>query len=97
MPHGKLDQAIMARLGLKARRTGARDAPAPDPSEGPPDERIERLETRVAHLEATLEGLQDSVYRETTRLDERVEDLQQKTEPHVISQALSADARRRGL
>jgi uncharacterized coiled-coil protein SlyX len=97
MPHRKLDQAIMARLGLKARRTGARDAPGGDPAEAPPDERLSALETKVAHLEATLEGLQDSVYRETTRLDERVEHLQQKTEPHVISQALSADARRRGI
>jgi uncharacterized coiled-coil protein SlyX len=97
MPHRKLDQAIMARLGLKARRTGARDAPVVDPSESTPEERIERLEARVAHLEATIEGLQDSVYRETTRLDERVEQLQQKTEPHVLSQALSADARRRGI
>jgi hypothetical protein len=97
MPHRKLDQAIMARLGLKARRTGARDAPAAAPSETSPDERVEVLEARIAHLEATLEGLQDSVYRETTRLDERIEHVEQKTEPHVLSQALSADARRRGI
>jgi uncharacterized coiled-coil protein SlyX len=61
------------------------------------DERMRRLESRLRHLEATLEGLQDSVYRETQRIDEALAELRQKTEPENMSRALSADARRRGV
>jgi uncharacterized coiled-coil protein SlyX len=62
-----------------------------------PDERLQALETRLAHLEAALEGLQDSVYRETQRLDQELAELRQKTEPETLSRALSDDARRRGI
>lgn len=66
-------------------------------AERAPDERIPALETRVKHLEAALEGLQDSVYRETQRIDAALAELRQKTEPEAISKALSDDARRRGI
>ena len=44
-----------------------------------------------------MEGLQDALYRETTRLDERMDELQRRLEPAAIAKALSDDARRRGL
>jgi uncharacterized coiled-coil protein SlyX len=96
MPQRKRGQELLGRLGLSA------PAPAEQKAEEPmesliPEQRLQRLETRVAHLEAALEGLQDAMYRETQRLDESLAELRQKTEPHAISQALSADARRRGL
>ena len=56
-----------------------------------------RLEARVTHLESALEGLQDAFHRESVRHDERIAELQRKTAPHSIAQALSEDARRRGI
>lgn len=98
MPDRKLGHRALARLGVRPPRAAeGRDVgSAPDePLQG--EERLQRLEARLRHLEATLEGLQDSVYRETTRIDAQLAELREKTEPHAISQALSADARRRGI
>jgi hypothetical protein len=61
------------------------------------ERRIEALEARIDQLEALLEGLQDSVYREAVRQGERIEALEKRTEPKEISRALSRDARERGL
>jgi uncharacterized coiled-coil protein SlyX len=100
MPQRKLGQELMARLGRSARRRAEKlpdirtSADRADPET---DERLRRLEARMSHLEATLEGLQDSVYRETKRMDDANAELRQKLEPHNLSQALSADARRRGV
>jgi hypothetical protein len=58
---------------------------------------LQRLQERVQHLETLVEGLQDSVHRETTRQEQRMLDLERKTEPDALAKALSEDARRRGL
>jgi uncharacterized coiled-coil protein SlyX len=98
VPHRKLRQEIMARFGLANRPPRAPDLePTADGNDLETAERVQRLEERIAHLEAALEALQDSVYRETKRLDESVADVRERTEPHKMSQALSADARRRGI
>jgi hypothetical protein len=55
------------------------------------------LEARVAHLEQLVEGLQDSVHRESTRLSKRVGELEARIRPAALSKALSDDARDRGL
>jgi uncharacterized coiled-coil protein SlyX len=99
MPHRKLRQEIMARFGLTPR--------APVPLADPPPttdgddletvERVQRLEARIAHLEAMVEGLQDAVDREIQRVDQTVADLRERTEPDKMAQALSAEARRRGV
>jgi hypothetical protein len=52
---------------------------------------------RLDRLEAMIEGLQDAVYREAQRQDQRMEDLRQRTQPDHMAKALSADARARGL
>jgi uncharacterized coiled-coil protein SlyX len=100
MPQRKLGQELMARLGRSAR-SRAEKLPdirtSADRADPETDERLRRLEARMSHLEATLEGLQDSVYRETKRMDDANAELRQKLEPHNLSQALSADARRRGV
>jgi hypothetical protein len=59
--------------------------------------RYEELRDRVERLESVVEGLQDALYRETQRQDERITALHARTEPDEIARALSADARRRGL
>jgi uncharacterized coiled-coil protein SlyX len=60
-------------------------------------ERIERLENRLGHLEAALEGLQDAVHRESVRRNEELAGLKRRTEPRELTRALSDDARRRGI
>ena len=49
------------------------------------------------HIEAMLEGLQDSVHRESVRLGDQIDELQKSTEPSRLRRALSKDARDRGL
>jgi uncharacterized coiled-coil protein SlyX len=80
-------------IGLRRRR--AREAKARGASEAA--DPIRSLEQRVTHLEAMIEGLQDSVHRQTQRTQDQIDDLRHRTEPSEISRALSRDARERGL
>jgi hypothetical protein len=59
--------------------------------------RLERLQQRVDHIETLVEGLQDAIHRNSTRHDERLTELERKTEPDALTKALSDDARRRGI
>ena len=52
---------------------------------------------RVDALEAMVEGLQDSVDRQTRRQDERIDELAHRLEPAQLAQAISEDARKRGI
>jgi hypothetical protein len=61
-----------------------------------PDE-LRALEGRITHLEQLLEGLQDSVHRESSRLDKRVAEVEARIHPAALGRALSDDARERGL
>ena len=63
----------------------------------PPASDLAALEARVAHLERLLEGLQDSVHRETIRDRKRITDLEARIEPSALAVALDNDARERGL
>jgi hypothetical protein len=56
-----------------------------------------RVEDRFAELEALVEALQDAVHRDAVRHEERMAELERKTEPEVLARALSDDARRRGI
>ena len=69
------------------------DTRAGDPVVGP----VPALEARVAHLERLVEGLQDSVYRESERHAKLIADLQAQIEPAAMGAALAEDARNRGL
>jgi hypothetical protein len=60
-------------------------------------EDLRRLEQRLEHLEALVEGLQDAVHRGSVRHEERIAELEHKTERVAMAKALSDDARRRGL
>lgn len=88
---------LIARI-RQVRRSGA----ASDASERPPrvdgqDDRVPVLEARVAHLERLIEGLQDSVYRESERHSRLIAELQEQIQPGVMGAALADDARSRGL
>jgi uncharacterized coiled-coil protein SlyX len=60
-------------------------------------DRVDALEQRVAHLEQLVEGLQDSVHRESARQDKLIEELQAQIHPAAMGAALNKDARDRGL
>jgi uncharacterized coiled-coil protein SlyX len=76
---------------------GAEAPVAPERSTGLDADRVEDLNTRVAHLEQLVQGLQDSVYRESQRQDRRITELETRTEPGALAAALSKDARERGI
>jgi uncharacterized coiled-coil protein SlyX len=63
----------------------------------PPLDRLQSLEARVAHLEQLLEGLQDSVHRESERHSKMIAELQAQVQPATMGAALAKDARSRGL
>lgn len=58
---------------------------------------LQELRQRVDHLERLLEGLQDAIHRDSIRLEQRMAELERKTDPDVVAKALSEDARRRGI
>jgi hypothetical protein len=60
-------------------------------------QRVEALETRLRHLEAMLEGLQDSVHRESVRQGKKIDELERNSEPAAIRRALGRDAQEHGL
>ena len=78
-----------------------RKTPSTKPVMTPPDAGSERtmeiLDARLEHLEAELEGLQDAIHRQSILRDERLDELDKRTEPHQIARALSQDARKRGV
>ena len=79
--------SLRKRIGRVS--TARRSAPQPDD--------LERLRKRLEHLEALVEGLQDAVHRDSIRHEQRMSELERKTEPEALARALSDDARRRGL
>ena len=79
-------------MSLRERIAGlARARPAPQPAD------LQRLSERLGHLEALVEGLQDSVHRDSVRHEERLAELERMMQPEALAKALSDDARRRGL
>lgn len=90
-------EGLTARI-RQLRRVSAR-APgrAPSPPPAPGQDELRALETRIAHLEQLVQGLQDSVHRESTRLSERIGELEARIQPAALAKALSQDARERGL
>jgi uncharacterized coiled-coil DUF342 family protein len=63
----------------------------------PGHDELRALEARITHLEHLVEGLQDSVHRESTRLGKRLAELDARISPAALGKALSEDARERGL
>jgi hypothetical protein len=55
------------------------------------------VEKRLEHLEAMIEGLQDSVHRESVRQGKKIDELRRDADPSAIRRALDRDAREHGL
>jgi hypothetical protein len=90
-------EGLITRIRQIRRVAAATAQPPPsDPAAADPG-RLNDLEARVAHLEQLLEGLQDSVHRESERQGKEIADLQAQIQPSAMGAALSKDARDRGL
>lgn len=95
----------LLRRVVEQRRRGGLDttppasAPVQPQAEGHLDtaQRIAALEQRMQDLENLIEGFQDSVHRTSTRLEAKLRELDQKSEPLEIRRALDRDARERGV
>ena len=66
-------------------------------AQGDWENRVVKLEARIEHLEAALEGLQDAVYRQAQLGEEKLEELRRRMEPEQLAIELAQDARKRGL
>jgi hypothetical protein len=89
-------EGLIARIRQVRRLTTARDRPTTQTSAPAPD-RLEALEARVEHLGQLVEGLQDSVHRESERHAKQITALQAQIQPGAMSAAQAEDARNRGL
>ncbi|HTP18206.1 MAG TPA: hypothetical protein VMJ65_01305 [Solirubrobacteraceae bacterium] len=88
---------LIARVRQMRRTT---DSSGKAPRTTPPRDdttALEALQARIEHLEQLVEGLQDSIHRESERQSKRITELEARMEPAAISVALSKDARDRGL
>ncbi|HEY3771730.1 MAG TPA: hypothetical protein VGL69_01945 [Solirubrobacteraceae bacterium] len=87
---------LIARI-RQVRRLAQIRSQAPARASAVPADRMGALETRMAHLEQMVEGLQDSVYREAERQDKLIAEIQTQVEPGAMGAALADNARHRGL
>ncbi|HWE11605.1 MAG TPA: hypothetical protein VG325_19820 [Solirubrobacteraceae bacterium] len=90
-------EGLIARIRQIRRSLPAPAAASPAAPLGAEVQRIETLQARVEDLEKMVQGLQDSVYRESQRQEKRLSDLEVRLDPATLAIALSKDARKRGL
>jgi hypothetical protein len=94
---------LIARIRQLGHPHGGTDTSTRRPAVGAQDDRgtrddeVEALEARVKHLERLVEGLQDSVHRESERHAGLIAELQAQIQPAAMGAALAEDARNRGL
>lgn len=86
---------LIARIRQLRHRAAVRDRPTGDAE--PPQGELRALQTRVLHLEQLVQGLQDSVHRESERHAKLISELQAQVQPGVMGVALADEARQRGL
>ncbi len=91
------DRERLLKRIRQIRRAAAPDDPQGSDVDVSQADRIDALDARVRHLEELLEGLQDSVHRESERQSRVIAELQASVEPGAMSAALAEDARQRGL
>lgn len=89
-------EGLIARIRQVRRIATARDRPKSPTGDSQP-ERLQALEVRIAHLERLVEGLQDSVHRESERYSKLIAEIQAQVQPGAMGAAIAEDARARGL
>jgi hypothetical protein len=90
-------EGLIARIRHVRRVAAAADTMPSASNVRPELDEIRALQARVAHLEQLLEGLQDSVHRESERQGKLIAQLEAQIHPAAMGAALSKDARDRGL
>lgn len=90
-------ERMIARIRQIRRVSKAPDVAAKLPAVAPEQDQLRALETRISHLEELVQGLPDSVHRESSRHAKRITELEARIEPGALGKALSDDARSRGL
>jgi hypothetical protein len=90
-------EGLIARIRQLRRVFADADERVKATTSRPGQDELRALEARITHLEQLVEGLQDSVHRESTRLGKRVGELEARIQPAALGRALSEDARERGL
>ena len=90
-------EGLIARIRQIRRAAAAAEGPGAAATTGADAAAIHALEVRVAHLEQLVEGLQDSVHRESERQGKLIAEVQAQIQPGAMGAALSKDARDRGL
>jgi TolA-binding protein len=90
-------ERLIARIRQIRRVAKAADTASSPAVVEPKPEQLRALETRIEHLESLVQGLQDSVHRESSRQAKRITDLEARTQPAELGKALEDDARNRGL
>ncbi len=88
---------MIARIRQIRRVAKSGDDAAKLPVSPPEQDQMRALEARISHLESLVQGLQDSVHRESSRHAKRIAELEARIEPGALGKALSDDARARGL
>jgi len=90
-------ERLIARIRQIRRVSKSADDPVRPPAADPDPQGMHALERRVEHLEALVQGLQDSVHRESSRQAKRISELETRIQPGALGKALSDNARARGL
>jgi hypothetical protein len=90
-------EGLLGRIRQIRRGSAGPAEPAQPTAGGPGQDELQVLEARIGHLEELVQGLQDSVHRESTRLGKRIGELEARIQPAALGRALSEDARERGL
>lgn len=90
-------ERLARRIGQIRATADAADQPGESSGVDSEQDRLRVLEARLAQLEQLVQGLQDSVHRETSRQAKRIAELETRIRPGALGKALSDDARARGL
>ena len=96
-------EGLIARIRQLGRPAAGADTSPRRPAAGAQadrvstDDKMDALEARVKHLERLVEGLQDSVHRESERHAGLIAEIQAQIQPGAMGAALAQDARDRGL
>jgi BMFP domain-containing protein YqiC len=90
-------EGLIARIRQIRRSSAEVDDQAPITSSLSGRDELRSLEAQIARLDQVVQGLQDSVHRESTRLSQRIGELEARIQPAALGRALSEDARKRGL
>lgn len=90
-------ERLIARIRQVGRLSAKPEGRARPTTRDLGQDELHALEVRITHLEQLVQGLQDSVHRESTRQRERIAELEARIQPAALARALSEDARERGL